>query len=152
MKFVFESKSKESNNPSIKEQKVWTKDFFVHNVLDTSGESVDGYGSTLKYWEKVTGKKASGCCAIDPHTNSDGTDSDLNEIVGAHVRIDNESCPSDEAWIVPLCKHCNNANRTWSIPLKEGTMLVPVKMSKSHETASHPMDDWVKGCWRLFWR
>lgn len=125
--------------------------FFVHNVEGTKDEPIpDGCESFLDFWEKKAGKPAPRkCCARDPHVNVGQIKSDVTEVVGAHVRIDDEKCPDDWAWIVPLCKHCNNDNRTWTILLEAGTVLVPIKLSKERKTASHFMDEWVKGCWAL---
>ena len=127
----------------------FTVDFnscFVHNVLGTQDEPIpEGYDSFLEYWECKTGKSVpTNCQAIDSHTNQDGTEADTTDIVGAHVRIDGLSCPDDWAWIVPLCKHCNSDGRTWCIELPQGTILVPIKMSKSHPTAKNDMDGLVK--------
>ena len=119
---------------------------FVHNVLDTKDEPVpDGYGTLLKYWSSKTSRPIPDkCLALDPHVNQDSREADQYDIVGAHVRIDGENCPDDWAWVVPLCKHCNNDGRTWSIYLPAGTKLVPVKMQKVHYTATHTMDDIIQ--------
>lgn len=124
---------------------------FVHNVLKTSEEpNPDGYKSFLEYWrDKAQQDMPQSCPALDPHRNVDGSMSDENEVVGAHVRIDGFTCPEDWAWIVPLCKHCNNDDRTWCIWIPEGTVLVPVKLSGPKETAWSEMDPYVKNycCW-----
>lgn len=124
---------------------------YVHNVLDTAEETPpSGYDNFLEYWKKKSGQKATECMAIGQHVNSDGDASDKKEIVGAHVRIDGRYCPDDEAWIVPLCKHCNSEDRTWHIRIGKGTTLVPVKMSKPHKTASNPSEQYVNGVEHLY--
>jgi len=124
---------------------------FIHNVLHTKNEPIpDGYDSFLDYWEKKSGKKLPlECRAISPHKKDDGTDADKMELVGAHVRIDGEGCAKDEAWIVPLCKNCNNDSRTWCIYMPEGMVFVPIKMTREHTTASNNLDPWIKLCWRM---
>ncbi len=119
---------------------------FVHNVLDTKDEPIpEGYDSFLDFWECETGQSApTKCLSVDSHKNQDGTDADMTDMVGAHVRIDGINCPDDWAWIVPLCKHCNSDDNTCCIELPEGTAFVPIKMSQSHPTAKHEMDEWVK--------
>lgn len=120
---------------------------FVHNVLDTKDEPIPkGYASFLDYWEKQTGQSApTKCPSVDSHENQDGSDADMTDLVGAHVRIDGQYCPDDWAWIVPLCKHCNSDDNTCRIGLPGGTVFVPIKMSKSHPTAKHEMiDEWIK--------
>ena len=119
---------------------------FVHNVLDTKDEPVpDGYDTFLEYWSSKTSRPIpEKCVALDPHVNQDYSEADQYDIVGAHVRIDGEYCPNDWAWVVPLCKHCNNDERTWCIYLPSGVKLVPVKMQKTHSTASHKMDDIIR--------
>ena len=109
----------------------------VHNVLDTKDETIpNGYNSFLDYWEKKSGKACpKECQAISLHFKDDGTPADATDLVGAHVRIDGKSCPDDEAWIVPLCKHCNRDENTEPILLPEGTVFVPIKMDKTHKTA-----------------
>lgn len=120
--------------------------YFVHNVLGTKDELIpEGYTSFLDYWEKKSGQSAPAkCLAVDSHNNQDGTDADMTDLVGSHVRIDGLDCPDDWAWIVPLCKHCNSDDNTCCIELSAGTVFVPIKMSKSHLTANHEMDEWVK--------
>lgn len=119
---------------------------FVHNVLGTKDEPVpQGYCSVLEYWERFAGLEVpKECLAQDPHENADDRQTETNEIVGAHVRVDGEPCPLGWAWIVPLCKHCNSDDRTWAIFLPAGTVLVPVKMEKQHETAKNDMDEAIK--------
>lgn len=119
---------------------------FVHNVLGTKDEPIpEGYTSFLDYWEKKSGQSAPPECPVKcAHQNQDGSDADKKDIVGAHVRIDEISCPDDWAWIVPLCKHCNSDDNSYCIELPAGTVLVPIKMSKSHPVAKHEMDEWVK--------
>ena len=109
----------------------------VHNVLDTKGEPIPtGYNSFLDYWEKKSGQACpKECQAVDPHLKEDNTLVDTTDLVGAHVRIEGESCSEDEAWIVPLCKHCNRDENVKSIRLPEGTVFVPIKMDKKHKTA-----------------
>ena len=109
----------------------------VHNVLDTKGEPIpNGYDSFLEYWEVNSGEVCpSECQAIDLHLTNDGQPADTTDIVGAHVRIDGLDCPDDYAWIVPLCKQCNNDDNESSISMPEGTIFIPVKMSKKHKTA-----------------
>ena len=72
---------------------------------------------------------------MDDHLTNDGSPADTTDIVGAHVRIDGLDCPDDYAWIVPLCKQCNNDDNEFSILMPEGTVFIPVKMSKKHKTA-----------------
>ena len=110
---------------------------FVHNVLDTKDEPIpDGYDSFLEYWEKKSGEtRPRECQAIDPHLTNDEKPADTTDIVGAHVRIDGLDCPDDYAWIVPLCKQCNNDDNESSILMPEGTVFIPVKMAKKHKTA-----------------
>ena len=110
---------------------------FVHNVLDTKDEPIpEGYKSFLDYWEKKSGQDCpSECQAIDPHLTEDGGVADCTALGGAHVRIDEEDCPDDYAWIVPLCSHCNNDNNTSSIYMPSGTIFIPIKMAKKHMTA-----------------
>ena len=109
----------------------------VHNVLDTKDEPIpEGYESFLDYWEKESGQACpSECQAIDWHITANGAIADKTDIVGAHVRIDTIPCPDDYAWIVPLCKHCNNDDNTLSIYLPAGSIFIPVKMAKKHKTA-----------------
>ena len=109
----------------------------VHNVLDTKDEPIpEGYESFLDYWEKESGQACpSECQAIDWHITANGAIADKTDIVGAHVRIDTIPCPDDYAWIVPLCKHCNNDGNTSSIYMPAGTIFIPVKMAKKHKTA-----------------
>lgn len=109
----------------------------VHNVLDTQDEPIpEGYASFLDYWEGESGKtRPSECQAIDVHLTKDGSSAKTTDLVGAHVRIDGECCPDDYAWIVPLCKQCNDADNTSCILMPEGTVFIPVKMSKKHKTA-----------------
>ena len=109
----------------------------VHNVLDTKDEPIpEGYESFLDYWEKESGQACpSECQAIDWHITANGAIADKTDIVGAHVRIDTIPCPDDYAWIVPLCKHCNNDDNTLSIYLPSGSIFIPVKMTKKHKTA-----------------
>lgn len=109
----------------------------VHNVLDTKDEPIpEGYESFLDYWEKKSGQACpSECQAIDWHITANGAIADKTDIVGAHVRIDTIPCPDDYAWIVPLCKHCNNDDNTLSIYLPSGSIFIPVKMTKKHKTA-----------------
>lgn len=109
----------------------------VHNVLDTKDEPIPtGYNSFLDYWEtKSALVRPNACQANDSHLKEDGTSADKTDLVGAHVRIDGEPCPDDEAWIVPLCKHCNRDENTEPIPLPGGTVFVPIKMDKTHKTA-----------------
>lgn len=119
---------------------------FVHNVPDTKDEPVpDGCGTLLKYWSSKTRRPIPDkCLTLDPHINQDHNVADQYDIVGAHVRIDGEDCPYDWAWVVQLCKHCDNDERTWSIYLPAGTKLVPVKMQKVHYTATHTMYDIIQ--------
>ena len=109
----------------------------VHNVLDTKDEPIpEGYESFLDYWEKESGQACpSECQAIDWHITANGAIADKTDIVGAHVRIDTIPCPDDYAWIVPLCKHCNNDGNTSSIYMPAGTIFIPVRMAKKHKTA-----------------
>ena len=109
----------------------------VHNVLDTKDEPIpEGYESFLDYWEKESGQACpSECQAIDWHITANGAIADKTDIVGAHVRIDTIHCPDDYAWIVPLCKHCNNDGNTSSIYMPAGTIFIPVRMAKKHKTA-----------------
>ncbi|MBQ3341846.1 MAG: hypothetical protein IJG84_08115 [Kiritimatiellae bacterium] len=109
----------------------------VHNVLDTKDEPIpDGYNSFLDYWEVKSGEACpKECQAISLHLKDDLTPADTTDLVGAHVRIDGEFCPNDQAWIVPLCKHCNRDENEDTILLPEGTVLVPIKMAKEHLTA-----------------
>jgi len=109
----------------------------VHNVLDTKDEPIpNGYNSFLDYWEVKSGKACpKECQAISLHFKDDLTPADTADLVGAHVRIDGKPCPNNEAWIVPLCKHCNRDENEGSILLPEGTVLVPIKMAKMHPTA-----------------
>lgn len=109
----------------------------VHNVLDTSKEpKPNGCNTFLEFWEKSVGAKADQCLALSSHICNDGNAADIKEIVGAHVRVDGLQCPLDEAWIVPLCKQCNNDDNCDPIVLPEFTELIPVRMSKKHATAS----------------
>ena len=109
----------------------------VHNVLDTKDEPIpEGYESFLDYWEKESGQDCpSKCQAIELHITADGSIADTSDLVGAHVRIDGKDCPDDYAWIVPLCKHCNNDGNTSSIYMPDGTIFIPVRMAKKHKTA-----------------
>lgn len=127
---------------------------FVHNVLGSSGEKPPtGYSDFLKYWKEKSGCPIPArCVAEDPHRNKDGSASDVTEIGGAHVRIDGIFCPKNWAWIVPLCKHCNNDDRTWCILIPEGVVLVPVKLSQDRETATNELDVWIKFFYRLLGR
>ena len=110
---------------------------FLHNVLDTKDEPIpEGYKSFLDYWARKSGQPCpSECQAIDPHLTEDGGIADCTDLGGAHVRIDGEDCPDDYAWIVPLCKHCNNDDNTSSIYMPPGTIFIPIKMTKKHKTA-----------------
>lgn len=119
---------------------------FIHNVLETKDEPIlEGYASFLEYWEDKSGQSApSECQSDDSHKNQDGSDADKTDLVGAHVRIDDSACPDDWAWIVPLCKHCNNDDNTGCMKLPKGTIFVPIKMSAKHPTAKNDMDCWVK--------
>lgn len=127
---------------------------FVHNVLESSDEEPPaGYSDFLEYWKEKSGRTVPAeCVAVDPHLNKDGTASNVRDIVGAHVRIDGIFCPKNWAWIVPLCKHCNNDDRTWCILIPEGVALVPVKLSQDRETATNELDVWIKFFYRLFGR
>ena len=109
----------------------------VHNVLDTKDEPIpEGYESFLDYWEKKSGQACpSQCQAIELHITADWSIADTSDLVGAHVRIDGKDCPDDYAWIVPLCKHCNNDGNTSSIYMPAGTIFIPVRMAKKHKTA-----------------
>lgn len=120
---------------------------YIHNVLDTKDEPIpEGCDSFLDYWEKNSGKLApEECQTICAHQNSDGTDADKKDLVGAHVRIDGKTCPEDWAWIVPLCKHCNSDDHTWSMKLPANVTFVPVKMSKAHPTAQNQKDVYLYG-------
>ena len=120
--------------------------YFIHNVLETKDEPIpDGYTSFLQYWESQTGQPApTKCQSDDPHKKHDGSDADKTELVGAHVRIDDFRCPNDWAWIVPLCKHCNDDDRTYCLWLPAGTKFVPIKMEKSHPTAKSVKDKLLK--------
>lgn len=137
---------------AIQKFKVPGDGVYVHNVLGTRDEvKPDGYRDFLDYWVKNSGcQLPAKCVALDPHRNIDGDKSDASDIVGAHVRIDDERCPEDWAWIVPLCKHCNNDDRTWCIWIPEGVVLVPVKLSRNRKTATNDMDPWVKNYWRFY--
>lgn len=109
----------------------------VHNVVGTAEEPKPcGYGSFLEFWEETVGDRADRCFADSSHKCVDGSCADVDEIVGAHVRVDGLPCPLDEAWIVPLCKHCNSDDNCETIHLPEGVVLVPVKMAKKHVNAS----------------
>ena len=150
MKFKISERLYATEGGPIKKYTVPVGGVFVHNVLKTSGEpKPEGYGTFLEYWcDKAQRNAPKVCPALDPHRNNDGSKSDENEVVGAHVRIDDFTCPNDWAWIVPLCKHCNNDDRTWCIWIPEGTVLVPVKLSGPKETAWNEMDPHVKNyCW-----
>lgn len=108
----------------------------VKNVPNTQNEPrPKGYNPTLSYWCEKAGKKVSSCVAIDPHKKADGSDVDVNDLVGAHVRVPGMTCKDDEAWIVPLCKHCNSENRKEQVLLPRGVVLVPIKMSKKYPQA-----------------
>ena len=109
----------------------------VHNVLDTKDEPIpEGYESFLDYWEKKSGQACpSECQAIELHITADGSIAYTSALVVAHVRIDGTDCPDDYAWIVPLCKHCNNDGNTSSIYMPDGTIFIPVRMAKKHKTA-----------------
>ncbi len=113
-----------------------------HNVLGTKEEPIpDECDSFLAYWEKYSRQATPVECQTKcDHQNTDGTDADKKDLVGAHVRIDGVRCPDDWAWIVPICRHCNNEEHTWCMELPAGTVFVPVKMSKAHPTAQHPVD------------
>ena len=119
---------------------------YIHNVLDTKDEPIpEGYDSFLNYWEKNSGQLVpEECQTICTHHNSDGTDADKKDLVGAHVRIDGMTCPEDWAWIVPLCRHCNSDDNTCCMELPVGTVFVPIKMSKAHAAAQDEKDPWIK--------
>ena len=135
----------------IKVEEVPYGGLFVHNVLDTSKEPIpDGYESFLDYWERnACVENVQECASIGRHVNKDGKKSETDEIVGAHVRIDTLPCPDDWAWIVPLCKHCNNDGQTGPIPLPYKAKLIPVHMSCAHPTAKNKLDAWIKLCYKL---
>lgn len=59
-----------------------------------------GYSSWLDYWEKVTGRRATRCSAIDCHQSRS-----LCTLVGAHVIKVGSS--DRHYYIVPLCSGCN---------------------------------------------
>lgn len=108
--------------------KIW-----VRNIPGTKNEpSPFGCDSALAYWRAKSGQEALQCMALDPHKNADGKDADIKEIVGAHVRVKGIQCKDNEAWIVPLCKHCNSDERDTDICLPKGVILVPVKLSRNY--------------------
>lgn len=119
---------------------------YIHNVLDTKDEPIpEGYDSFLGYWEKNSGQSAPLECQVEcTHQNKDGTYADQKELDGAHVRIDDEDCPDDWAWIVPLCGHCNSDGNTCCMKMPSGTVFVPIKMSKPHSTANNKSDAVIK--------
>ena len=128
-----DTKEKQDANLSIKQFENPYDRLEVKNVPNTQNEPrPKGFDSTLSYWCETAGKKVSSCVAIDPHKKADGSDVDVNDLVGAHVRVRRLACRDDEAWIVPLCKHCNSENRKAPILLPRGVVLVPIKMSKNY--------------------
>ena len=155
MKFTLQNKNEIANTDKqvlhIKKVVVPDEGLFVNNVIGTSDESPpQGYNSAIEYWRSRASGDMKECPAIDPHKKEDGSCVDTKDIVGAHVRIYGEECPEDEAWVVPLCKHCNSADRDWSIYLPAGTCLIPVRLSKKYKTAKSDMDYWVVMYTKLF--
>lgn len=109
----------------------------VYNVLDTKKEpNPEGYTSFLEFWMNRTGEEVDVCASDAAHVCKSGKRAETDEIVGAHVRIDGISCPSDWAWIVPLCKKCNNDDNILPIKIPQGVRLVAIHMSKAHKDAS----------------
>lgn len=117
----------------------------VHNVIGTSKEpKPNECDSFLDFWEKSVGVKVDKCLAVSRHVCKAGCRAEVDEIVGAHVRVDGLQCPLDEAWIVPLCKLCNNDDNFGPIRLPEGVALVPVIMNEEHFTATKALESLVR--------
>lgn len=109
----------------------------VYNVLATKKEpKPEGYTSFLEFWMDRTGEEVDDCSSTANHICKSGKRAETDEIVGAHVRIVGISCPSDWAWIVPLCKKCNNDDNIRPIRIPQGARLVAIHMSKAHKDAS----------------
>lgn len=115
----------------------------VYNVAGTKDEvPPQGYATFRNFWEgKSNHEPVTTCVAEVDHTTADGDDADVEAIDGAHVRLDGVDCPDDEAWIVPLCKKCNNDDNAEPIRLPKGMVLVPVKMAKPHATVKKINED-----------
>lgn len=72
----------------------------VKNAKGTSRWTKPSTGdeSWLSYWERMAGQKATYCGSNDCHCFS------RENLVGAHV----QKMGSNELFITPLCKACNN--------------------------------------------
>lgn len=109
----------------------------VYNVMDTKNEPKPERCATfLDYWKNRSGEEVDVCTSDSSHVCKSGKWAETDEIVGAHVRIDGIFCPSDWAWIVPLCKKCNNDDNIRPIRIPQGVRLVAIHMSKAHKDAS----------------
>lgn len=88
---------------------------FVRNI-NGSSRFPNAYGRLpwIKYWESVSGEKATKCMASDCGGNH-------VELDGAHVQ---KAYGTDGRWyIVPLCKACNHRTDIFFVPTD---MMVPV--------------------------
>lgn len=109
-------------------------DMVVYNVPETAKEPRPDNKPFRDWWCQQLNLKEfpTVCMSTDKHINKDGTPADAQEVVGAHVRIRGSVCSDQQAWIVPLCKHCNHEGNTDPIHLVPGTKLVPIVMAKPH--------------------
>jgi hypothetical protein len=94
--------------------------FVVRNVAGSSRSGTCKCGSWIAHWEKISGRKRPGRCAVD---GCGGSVSD-----GAHVQsLDGRT--DKKWWIAPTCTSCNRSRHKEGMGLAVSTILVLARKS-----------------------
>lgn len=87
----------------------------VKNINGTANRTPNGYSSWIDFWKAEKRMNHCGCSKLGCE--------EMDDIVGAHVFIVDETSTE---YIVPLCSACNNANNTNEFDVPK-TFLVRVE-------------------------
>ena len=90
----------------------------ISNAVDSSYEKCEGgCVSWLVHWENHVDEYAEICSVVDCEEEED--------LVGAHVYIEEEGYEDDDCYIIPLCRHHNHSSYDY-LHVRRSTIFVPV--------------------------
>lgn len=95
--------------------------FPVRSVINAAGTSRDpkpdhGCGSWIDHWRARTHRSGDRCSNLACLS--------VEDIVGAHVFVDEPLQMPQGLWILPLCKACNNQPPGTRFRLRPGSLVV----------------------------
>ena len=114
-------------------------DISAYNVDETSSEKpgIPGINDWDEYWKSFTEQNFA-----DQKCASCGCVLNMENRVGAHVRMKGEPDNTNDAWIALFCKGCNNSREIQK--LRTGSWIVKTRMNEAHPNVPTAKDRILK--------